>query len=182
MSPSWELYERWCFVRIARELRQLLPNLYWTRIRHPDCWRGTSPDTIIELSLQPTFAAGNQRPGPWSVSRERVPDILLSRRRGSGVRFVVFDAKYRATRWNVRDATAAVHVYQDSLRIGPNAAGHVAAARAIRDGAPWMESVQFQEEHRVGVVPMFAADDASFQKAYAAGWTLRHRRLCEETP
>jgi len=73
---------------------------------------------------------------------------------GSDLRFVVFDAKYRASRANVLDAMASAHIYHDSLRIGlrrPEAAFLLVPSGG---GTPWLEDAIFQAEHGVGVLPL----------------------------
>ena len=76
ISPSWEIYEGWCFVHLGRMLKDNVPEWQWTR--RNDRWVGASGDRRAELILQPTFRAReSEAPGPWSISRERVPDLVL---------------------------------------------------------------------------------------------------------
>jgi hypothetical protein len=35
LSPSWEIYERWCFVRLSQVLRSAAPDWNWQRRRNP---------------------------------------------------------------------------------------------------------------------------------------------------
>jgi hypothetical protein len=86
------------------------------------------------------------------VSGEREPDIVLTIRRGNGLRFVVFDAKYRVTRSAVLDAMTSAHIYQDSLRIGSVRPTGSLLLVPAPGGAPWLERGAFQDEHRVGIV------------------------------
>jgi hypothetical protein len=87
----------------------------------------------------------------WSISRERVPDLVLTLESTDVMRFFVFDAKYRTSRTNVLDAMASAHIYQDSLRIGPQRPEASLLLVPTGGGAEWLESHDFQVAHRVGV-------------------------------
>jgi hypothetical protein len=150
VSPSWEIYERWCFVRLAKMLRAAAPEWQWTR--RSDRWVGGFAGRRAELILQPTFRSRDAEvPGMWSVSKERVPDLVLRVDSTEGTRFVVLDAKYRASRSNVLDAMESAHIYQDSLRIGPRRPDAALLLMPAGGGAKWLESPAFQSKHRVGV-------------------------------
>ena len=150
MSPSWEIYERWCFLRIGQLLAAVLPAWNWQR--SSDRWVGRSSDRAAELRLQPTFRSSPEEiDGMWSISGERVPDLVLTVRSPESTRFVVLDAKYRVTRSNVLDAMTSAHVYQDSLRIGARRPEASLLLVPAGGGTPWMEAPTFQSTHRVGV-------------------------------
>jgi hypothetical protein len=87
----------------------------------------------------------------WSVSRERVPDLVMTVTSDAEVRFVVLDAKYRASRANVLDAMASAHIYQDGLRVGSRRPEASLLLVPSGGGAGWLELPAFQAEHRVGV-------------------------------
>lgn len=157
MSPSWEVYERWCFVRLASVLREAMSDLTWERAgdRTSPAWIGNGGDERIELLLQPAFPS--QRPTAtgvfWSVSGKRVPDLVLRRRRGDMESFLVLDAKYRCTRAAVLDAMTSAHLYQDSLRMNERRPLASLLLIPAGGGAPWLEEPEFQQKHRVGAVP-----------------------------
>ena len=149
-SPSWEIYERWCFLRIGQLLETTLPDWGWQR--SSDRWVGRSGDRRAELRLQPIFRSNPEELSQmWSISKERVPDLVLTVHAPEGTRFVVLDAKYRATRTNVLDAMTSAHIYQDSLRIGPRRPEASLVLVPSGGGAPWLEAPAFQATHRVGV-------------------------------
>jgi hypothetical protein len=121
LGPTWEVFERWCFVRLARLVRERLPDHDWTRTSRPNalaCWEGHDERGSIAVLLQPRFPSWDQpaRSGLTSVSRERQPDIVLAATRGSARSFVPLDAKYRQSRAAVLDAMQSAHLYRDSLR------------------------------------------------------------------
>lgn len=166
VSPSWEIYERWCFLELGRLLQREYSNWDWRLLRSPLRWRGESGTRKAELLLQPTFGSyPANRSGKWSVSRERVPDILLQVHEQAGTRFVVIDAKYRVSRDAVLKAMQSAHIYQDSLRIEfrrPEASLLVVPAKG---GAPWLEDPGVQAEHRVGVCELSPAAEDSLPSA-----------------
>lgn len=126
ISPTWEIYERWCFVRMARELREARPELAWSRVQRaghvarPDAgWSGVDGERRIEILFQPKFPSRpeGRKQGPYSISKTRIPDIVVVEHGADGsVSFEVFDAKYRTGRANIMDAMTSAHVYRDSLR------------------------------------------------------------------
>ena len=159
VSPSWEVYEGWCFIRLGRSLQAALPGWGWSRRGRR--WIGSSGGRAAELVLQQTFECREREmDGPWSVSRERVPDLVLRVGSRTGTRFVVLDVKYRASRSNVLDAMTSAHVYQDSLRIGSRRPDATLLLVPAGGGATWLEDSAFQAAHRVGV-HVFSPDTAT---------------------
>ena len=151
ISPSWEIYERWCFMRVGQLLAAIRPAWKWQLHTNPHRWRGALEGAVGELLLQPTFGANRQnKQGMWSVSKQREPDIVLTVTKGQETQFVVLDAKYRATRANVLDAMESAHIYQDSLRIGPRRPESSVLVIPASGGAGWLEDPAFQAEHLVG--------------------------------
>ena len=151
ISPSWEIYERWCFLRLGRMLAEAMPEWNWGRAG-VERWVGAMGTRRSELLMQPTFVSCSVSAGSmWSVSRQREPDLVLTLSDGRGTRFVVLDAKYRTSRANVLDAMASAHIYQDSLRLGSSRPEASLLLVPMAGGAPWLEQPAFQNEHRVGV-------------------------------
>lgn len=154
VSPSWEIYERWCFLRLGQLLGAALPTWNWRRMKTPHRWVGTCPGRHAELRLQPKFRSHEQETNKrWSISRERVPDLVLTVSDAEAVRFIVFDAKYSSTRANVLDAMGSAHIYQDSLRMGSRRPDASLLLVPSSGGASWLEEPAFQLEHRVGIHP-----------------------------
>jgi len=165
ISPSWEVFERWCFMRLCTLLRQEVPHWGWRR-QAADVWVGSFDGREARLLLQPIFrSGGRESEGMWSVSRQREPDIVLTVKEPGGTRFVVLDAKYRASRANVLDAMESAHIYQDSLRIGVNRPEMSLLLVPAAGGAPWLENHEFQAQHRVGVHALAPRDGAALPSA-----------------
>jgi hypothetical protein len=87
----------------------------------------------------------------WSISRERVPDLLLTLIKGSEHYFLLLDAKYRASRSAILEAMESAHIYRDSLRFGQKRAEAVLLIVPNDAEAGWLTGVEFQKEHGVGV-------------------------------
>lgn len=123
ISPTWEIYERWCFVTVLIQLQRQFPELVWSREYRSVglkeiVWRGKAADVTVEACYQVRCPAIDQpaHRGFQSLSRERCPDIVVTLDSPSAKRFLVFDAKYRSTRARVLDAMESAHIYHDSLR------------------------------------------------------------------
>lgn len=158
ISPSWEIYERWCFVRLGLMLAAEAPEWKWQRVN--DRWVGNRCGQHAELLLQPTFPTRTApRDGPWSISKERVPDIVLRVESADGAHFVVLDAKYRTSRAAVLDAMESAHIYQDSLRLGSRRPEASLLLVPAAGGASWLEDVEFHSTHRVGVHVLSPGDE-----------------------
>ena len=104
----------------------------------------------------------------WSISKERVPDLVLKVERADNRRFIVMDAKYRASRASVLDAMESAHIYQDSLRIGFRRPEGSLLIVPAPGGAAWLEGRAFQEEHRVGVHVLSPGMDATLPSFVSA--------------
>ena len=160
IAPTWEVYERWCFVEVARLLERWLPELSWSAQRKDQSWsrRGRGEDGLeVELWLQKTATSTNGvwRPGLWSVSRECRPDLVLRWRREGRSGFVVLDAKYRTNRKGILDGMAeSAHLYRDALRWG--SAAPQASLLLVPDAGAvsWLADEAYVASHGVGAVAL----------------------------
>ncbi len=160
LNPTWEIYERWCFLKLSEWLKGLLPEDMKWRESAPSGterqWKGESGEsTMVRLHLQRTFGSSENTPQEfWSISRERRPDIVLDWQHGDDAGFLVFDAKYRVTRAGVLNAMESAHIYNDSLRMNQEKP----IASVLLTPAPtetsWLETPEFFDEHRSGVLPL----------------------------
>lgn len=159
LSPTWEIFERWCFVRLARLVRERHPELAWTRRvghRAPGgalaAWVGQGLDVEVAVLLQPHFPSWDQLPGSAfrSVSRERSPDLLVTARRGASRRWAALDAKYRRARQNVLEAMESAHIYKDSLRWNSQRPDVALLFVPAEPGAGWLTAPAFHQAQRVG--------------------------------
>ena len=167
ICPTWEIYERWCFVRMGEALQAHRPQYRWSILTsHKSnatvalaAFKGN--DLCIELLLQPQFPAGDANPksGFRSVSGRREPDIVMIFREGKRRRWYVLDAKYRTTRSNVLDAMSSSHVYRDALRWHQKKPKSAVLLVPQSGGAPWMEQPDFIRAHQVGVCALSTDTD-----------------------
>ena len=159
ICPTWEIYERWCFVRMGKALQAHRPEYRWSVLAgHKSNARAAlaafkGNEVCTELLLQPQFPAGdaNSKSGFRSVSGRREPDIVITFCEGSRRRWYVLDAKYRTTRSNVLDAMSSAHIYRDSLRWHQRKPESAVLLVPRSGGAPWMEEPDFIHAHHVGV-------------------------------
>lgn len=159
MSPTWETYERWCFVQLSKTIPEIEPGYDWSISRNHNskatvAFTGSKRgNRKIELLLQPRFPAGDRgsNAGFQSISGAREPDIVLTREKGNISKWHVLDAKYRTGRSNVLDAMASAHVYRDALRWKEQRPESSVLLVPRGGGASWLESPSFFGQHRVGV-------------------------------
>ncbi|VVM76355.1 hypothetical protein PS673_02043 [Pseudomonas fluorescens] len=167
ISPTWEVYERWCFAMVVQQLQRLCPHLRWKR--HPSTkidrilWRGVGHGTTIDVWLQVPCPAVDKKPykGFQSLSRRRVPDIVVTLDSPAGKRFIVLDAKYRSSRFGVLDAMESAHLYHDCLRWNGYKADAVLLMIPQGGRVPILESPDFQASNGIGAVVMGGQEDAA---------------------
>ncbi len=122
LAPTWQVYEAWCFVALARQLKQQLPEYQWElKIETPPAdmiLEGKHAGTRISLYTQLVCRALEQANsyGYYSISRERRPDLVLEYANGERTRFICLDSKYTVSRGGLLDAMASAHIYRDSIR------------------------------------------------------------------
>jgi len=170
LRRTYELYEYWCFVRVAEALANAHPNLAWKCNLRPEengllleipdgsFVEAREADLHVRLTFQLTFPA--YRPArdtedrPYSISGERRPDLVLSVRRGQQKAIVVLDAKYRASRTAIHAALADMHVYRDSLRAagpGPKLmAAFILTPAHDEGGAGAYYTDAYRKKYRIG--------------------------------
>ena len=171
LAPTWEIYERWCFVTLAERLEKWLPDYSWCRPRpkkskRPDvrCVVGRRENRTVVLRLQNTFSRPRDERGKkkrgrkngWAVTRKRVPDLLLTiEEDGRVTRFVLLDSKYTAKSLRNHVGETA-HKYQDGLRWGNDALRPSATLilTPTDRGAPWLAEEPFVRKYRVGAVEL----------------------------
>ena len=168
MSPTWEIYERWCFVQLCKTIKEIEQGLEWSisrkhKSKATAALTGSkSGNRMIELLLQPKFPPGDRRPnaGFRSISGMREPDIVLTRADGDAPKWYVLDAKYRTGRTNILKAMASAHIYRDALRWNERRPERAVLLVPQAGGASWLEQTDFIGRHRVGVCAMGVDSDS----------------------
>lgn len=156
LSPTWEIYERWCYLRVVECLQEQLPQLEWSCRRHSTVdvirHRGRGAGIQVDVSLQRTFQRSSTgTAGLHSVSLQLKPDILVTMEAAGVRRMLVLDAKYRTGLSNVLNAMRSAHLYQDALRWGDQRPACTLLLLPRGGDAPWLEAPEFHQEHRTGV-------------------------------
>lgn len=184
VSPSWGVYETWCYVALVEALESCLSvELKPGKSKFSE----TSPDLVLlaqlpdgpelEILFQPTFRSkglgGSKR--AWSLSRERRPDIVLVASLGDEHRTFVLDAKYRSGKSNVLDAMASAHIYHDSLIL---AGRRPDLCLLLLPGAPQVESLEKTETwetYGVGTISDYSVGADGVRRCVAAisTWLFR---------
>jgi hypothetical protein len=127
LSRTYELYELWCFLRLARACAEV------TGVKAKDLWEETADASGLRLLLkgkpldfgqfvllfQQSYREVWKTSGPrvGSFSREMIPDIVVELKSsaiGEGVPVIVLDAKYRVET-AIDDAITSIHLYRDAI-------------------------------------------------------------------
>lgn len=155
LCPTWELYERWCFARVVKQLRALtgLEGVTGQQASR-SVWKARlATGERLRAEEQRTFSS-NQDSEFVSVSRERRPDVVLTIESSNQRRYLTLDAKYMQARSNVLGAMASAHIYNDSLRWQGQRPYASLLMVPAGGGAPWLEEEEFQKKEGVGVMPL----------------------------
>jgi len=161
ISPTWEVFESWCYVRLVKGLQRLFPDVRWRETKRPlnitvdYAMEGEGPDGRIILLFQPRFPRGDTSSSPVrSVSREMRPDLVVLFERPDNRRFLVFDAKYSQSASAVLQQMDTAHLYHDALRWGERRCEISLLLVPAAEGSPWLREHAFQDSEGVGVVAM----------------------------
>jgi hypothetical protein len=155
MSPTWDLYETWSFIRLGEALQEALPSLTWTRKAGQFCLQGVQGNLRVRLLWQQTFRyppPNNTAPEFSSISKELKPDFVITIDNGNRNSWFVLDAKYSAGP-SVLEQMRAAHIYHDALRRrGEPPQRSLLLLPAHSTGCEWLQEHAFQATHGVGAV------------------------------
>ena len=158
LNPTWGIYERWCFVKMSRWVKNLFPKMCWTdpSNRADGKYQSLEGESIegdkVRLQFQAQFRNTQGKKNDfWSVSGERHPDIVLDWTIGNNTGFLIFDAKY--TKY-VLNKMETAHIYNDSLRMGHRRPVASILLIPAAGDASWLKNQDFIAENRVGVLPL----------------------------
>lgn len=120
-------------------------------------WFSGPNQETVELRYQQWFSRAksvNDTRNFSSLSGANVPDYIIIRRRGGVVvSWVILDAKYRASRQPIDQGLGDIHRYRDALRIkGTRADGaFIIVPRVSETNATYASSI-YHDAHRFGVL------------------------------
>ncbi|MYN15100.1 DUF2357 domain-containing protein [Pusillimonas sp. TS35] len=161
---SWGIYETWCLLAVLRALALILARplcqVRQSGVATADMVFGAAlaDGSRLEVLFQPKFPAFSPNSGKlsWSISRERVPDIVLVHIQEGQYRTFVLDAKWRSGRSNILEAMESAHIYHDALRV----AGRMPeCCLLLLPGAaeiPELAAPEYAQENGVGAICDFA--------------------------
>lgn len=166
LAPTWQIYEVWCFVAVARELQRQLPGYQWTHAR-----KQNSADMILEGAkgtsrvklygqLRCPSAESENCYGYTSISRERRPDLVLEYADAKSQGYICLDSKYSTTSQNVLEAMASAHIYRDSLRWQGRKPGLSLLLLPHTDDVPLLSARDYIDRHGVGCIKLGGSQDA----------------------
>ncbi|WP_321945532.1 DUF2357 domain-containing protein [Paraburkholderia sp. J10-1] len=164
VSPTWGVYETWCFAHLLGRVAQSVGQSAWWILRSgivsaAESYELTLADgRLLEAHFQANFRSSYPEAGRqgWSLSRSRIPDIVFVLRGEGACSFLVLDAKYRRYRENVLEAMESAHIYHDSLRVDLQRADFCALLLPAAPDLPHLERDAFLIEHGVGTFSHFA--------------------------
>lgn len=141
-------------------------------------WEWRRPDGVsVEFRYQAIFRSARPPPdvNPYaSLSARGVPDfVIVVRRQDVPLRWMILDAKYRASRKPINDGLADIHRYRDSLRLDgvPADSAYIVVPR-LGPGAEIYGTQAYLTAHSMGALAVYGDD-----------WTLPLRRwLASELP
>ena len=169
LRRTYELYEYWCFFRVADSLAKMWDDFQWRLSVAPEerklfvdlpddsYLEGENGDLRIRLTYQRTFRAYHPSYDdgliPYSISGERRPDMVLSVDDGNQTTMIVLDAKYRCSRESIHAALGDMHIYRDSLKVtgrGAKLLGAYILTPAYDPAAAVYFTEQYRQRYHIG--------------------------------
>jgi hypothetical protein len=162
VNYSWGIYETWCYLAVLACVKDLLVGkLVASRPHTVSAMLAFSTEIssaeTLEILFQanfPSTSPSNGRLG-YSISRMRVPDIVLVHKTFGNVRAMVLDAKWRSGRENILEAMESAHIYHDSLRIDKQPPSPCILLFPGKIAVPELEQQSYLAEHGVGAISDF---------------------------
>jgi hypothetical protein len=191
IRASFDLYERWCLLAVRSALAEAFPDARWTdwTTTAVDAFSPSSRDRaavgvcaagIVTLYDNLTFSAWSVTGSRFSISTERRPDFVITwKGHDGGCRWVLLDAKYRASYDSIAEALQEIHVYRDALRwlefSGACRAAAILVPRVATRAARWAET-SFLEKFDLGLIPLRPKAPTAALAAWLRRW------LCSAAP
>lgn len=167
LAPTWEIYEAWCFVALARQLEVQRPAYEWRLFTSPKSadlvLKGQCGSQFITLYTQLTCPS-MENPNAYgysSISKERRPDLVLEIADGEHNRYLCLDSKYSASKTRILDAMATAHIYRDSLRLAGKPPSKSLLLVPANPDALRLAEESYQESHKVGCIVLETENDAA---------------------
>lgn len=164
IKHSWGIYETWCFLAVlgvlARIVEKPLCQAPQSGVSKADMAFSAAlgDGSRLEVLFQPRFPALSPNSGKlsWSISRERVPDIVLVHIRAGQHRTFVLDAKWRSGRSNILEAMESAHIYHDALRVAGTMPDCCLLLLPGAAEVPELAASEYVQDNGVGTICDFA--------------------------
>ena len=179
VNYSWGIYETWCFLAVVDSIKELVGCIpVASKPRAVSAVLAFTAKTESSASLEilfqanfPSLGASQERSG-FSISRARIPDILIVKKTADSVRSMVLDAKWRSGRENVLEAMQSAHIYHDSLRVAGLPPSPCILLLPGNETVPELEHPSYIAEHCVGAISDFniGAHGIDQLKAIIGSW------------
>jgi hypothetical protein len=171
VNHSWGIYETWCYLAVLKCVKDLVAgNLAATQPDAALAIMAFSTDIGTTGSLEILFQANFPSAAPskgrlvYSISRMRIPDIVLVYKSSDNVRSMVLDAKWRSGRESILEAMESAHIYHDSLRIGKQPPSRCILLCPGKNSVSELEQNSYISENCVGAISDFNIDAQGLDK------------------
>jgi len=174
LPPTWHVFESWCFVRLAKGLAERHQDFTWRLNEKAKAavllLEGNKDGNCIRLYSQLNCPAlmHENRYGYCSISKNRIPDIVLEYSDGEQTCFVCLDSKYMVKRSSLLDAMASAHIYRDSIKHegrGPLLSVLISPAQ---HEVPQLDEMDYLRKNQVGCIRL--ENDQDVQRALDMIW------------
>jgi hypothetical protein len=162
VANSWGIYETWCYLAVLECINGLVGGkLRTTQLSAVSAQLAYSAaiDTScsLEVLFQATFPSISPSQGRlgYSISKKRIPDIVLISKIGNTVQSIILDSKWRSGKENVLDAMQSAHIYHDSLRVDNQPPSSCILLFPGNDTVPELEQEEYISAHGVGAISNF---------------------------
>ena len=162
IANTWGIYETWCYLAVLECVKGMVGgNLLPTQPKMVSAKLAFSTAVgnsgTLEVLFQANFHSILSSKGSLglSISRMRIPDIVLIKKMGETIRTMVLDAKWRSGKENILEAMQSAHIYHDSLRVDMQQPSPCLLLCPGVNAAPELEQAEFIKSHHVGVISEF---------------------------
>jgi len=162
VANSWGIYETWCYLTVLEcinglvggKLRATQPSAVSAKLAFSAV---ISKSCTLEILFQANFPSINPSQGRlgYSISKMRIPDIVLISKIDNTVQSMILDAKWRSGKENVLDAMQSAHIYHDSLRVDQLPPSSCLLLFPGNDTVPELEQKDYISTHGVGALSNF---------------------------
>ena len=140
LRATYDLYEYWCFFTVVEAAQRALPEAVWKpaieiepgelllQLKNGSALHGSYGEKSFSVVFQQKYDFRSpDADGLFSISKNCIPDIVLTIRQAGRTQTIVFDAKYRAGKDSIHAALSDIHVYRDAIRTAADRSGVEAA-------------------------------------------------------